>query len=130
MTRHRLSPNPKPAGGADRPSRAHRNDRSFVTDGRICMATRYADELAARKPWLTAPECSGEAVRQIFGRWILDHTAAIRPKYIPLYFQLIAAVENRLGLHRRAAHDGEPVLPVMAAAARLPATGNVPATSA
>lgn len=77
------------------------SDRSFVTDGRIQIATHYADDLAVRKPWFTASECAGEAVRKIFGRWILDHAAAIRPEFLPLYFQLVNAVEGRLGLHRR-----------------------------
>ena len=92
------------------------SDRSFVTDGRIQVATRYADELAARKPWFTASECAGEAVRKIFGRWILDHTASIRPDYLPLYFQLINAVESRLGLHRRADHVIRPMRPAVGAA--------------
>lgn len=91
-------------------------DRSFVTDGRIQLATHYADELAARKPWFTASECAGEAVRKIFGRWILDHAAYIRPGYMPLYFQLINAVEGRLGLHRRADHVTSPMRPAVGAA--------------
>ena len=92
------------------------SDRSFVTDGRLQLATRYADELAARKPWFTASECAGEAVRKIFGRWILDHAASIRPGYMPLYFQLINAVESRLGLHRRADYVTSPMRPAVAAA--------------
>lgn len=91
-------------------------DRSFVTDGRIQLATRYADELAARKPWFTASECAGEAVRKIFGRWLLDHAATIRPDYMPLYFQLINAVEKRLGLHRRADYVRSPMHPAVGAA--------------
>jgi len=90
-------------------------DRSFVTDGRLQLATRYADEIAARKPWFTASECAGEAVRKTFGRWILDHTAAIRPGLMPLYFQLINAVENRLGLHRRADFVVSPMRPAVGA---------------
>jgi len=89
--------------------------RSFVTDGRIQMAARYADALAARKPWFTASECAGEAVRKVFGRWIQDHTAAIRPDCLPLYFQLVNAVEGRLGLHRRADHVTRPMRPAMGA---------------
>jgi hypothetical protein len=94
--------------------------RSFVTDGRIQMAVRFADELAARKPWFSASECAGEAVRSVFGRWVQDHTAAIRPDCLPLYFQLINSVESRLGLHRRADHVTRPMIP--AAAALPPAT--------
>ena len=89
--------------------------RSFVTDGRIHMATRYADALATQKPWFTASECAGEAVRMIFGRWIQDHTAAIRPDYLPLYFQLVNVVESRLGLHRRADHILGPMRPAVGA---------------
>ena len=90
--------------------------RSFVTDGRIQVATRYADELAARKPWFTASECAGEAVRTVFGRWIQDHAASIRPEYLPLYFQLINTVEARLGLHRRADYVVRPMNPAIGAA--------------
>jgi len=89
--------------------------RSFVTDGRIQMATRYADAIAARNPWFTASECAGEAVRKVFGRWMQDHTAAIRPDCLPLYFQLINAVESRLGLHRRADHVTSPMRPALGA---------------
>jgi len=92
------------------------SDRSFVTDGRIQMATRYADALAAQKPWFTASECAGEAIRKVFGRWIQDHTAAIRPDYLPLYFQLVNTVESRLGLHRRADHIVSPMRPAVGAA--------------
>ena len=98
-------------------------DRSFVTDGRLQLATRYADDVAARKPWFTASECAGEAVRKIFGRWILDHTAAIRPCLMPLYFQLINTVEKRLGLHRRADFVVSPMRPSVGAALP-PGSGN------
>lgn len=91
-------------------------DRSFVTDGRLQLATRYADDVAARKPWFTASECAGEAVRKIFGRWLLDHTAAIRPGLMPLYFQLINTVEKRLGLHRKADFFVSPMRPSVGAA--------------
>jgi len=90
--------------------------QSFVTDGRIQMATRYADALAARKPWFTASECAGEAIRKVFGRWIQEHTAAIRPEYLPLYFQLVNTVESRLGLHRRADPIVSPMRPAVGAA--------------
>jgi len=89
--------------------------QSFVTDGRIQMATRYADALAAQKPWFSASECAGEAVRKIFGRWIQDHTAAIRPNYLPLYFQLVNTVESRLGLHRRSDRIVSPMRPAIGA---------------
>lgn len=87
------------------------SDRSFVTDRRIELATRYAHDIAAAKPWYTGAECAAEAVRKIFGRWILDHTASIRTEYLPLYFQLINAVENRLGLHRRTTTAPQPMHP-------------------
>ena len=89
------------------------SNRSFVTDGRIQIATHYADDLAVRKPWFTASECAGEAVRKIFGRWIQDHTATIRPEYLPLYFQLVNAVEGRLGLHRRLGWPSVPASPAI-----------------
>jgi len=92
-------------------------DRSFVTDGRIQLATRYADNLAATKPWFSASECAGEAVRKIFGRWLMDHGASIRPDYLPLYFQLINAVESRLGVHRRTDYVPHPIRPAAAAPA-------------
>jgi hypothetical protein len=79
------------------------------------MATHYADALATRKPWFTASECAGEAVRKIFGRWIEDHTAAIRPDYLPLYFQLVNTVESKLGLHRKAEHVISPMRPAVGA---------------
>lgn len=103
------------------------SERSFVTEGRIQLATRYADDLAARKPWFTASECAGEAVRKIFGRWILDHTASIRSDYMPLYFQLINSVESRLGLHRRADHVTSPMRPAIGASPP-PAFGESPDT--
>ena len=90
-------------------------DRSFVTDGRIRQATRYADNLATTKPWFSASECAGEAVRKIFGRWLMDHGAAIRPDYLPLYFQLINTVESRLGVHRRTDYVPHPIRPAAAA---------------
>lgn len=131
MTRHNISPLPQLADSSDCPREISEVNRSFVTAGRITMATRYADEIAARKSWLTASECAGEAVRQIFGKWILDHTAAIRPQFIPLYFRLIATVENRLGLHRRAEHDGEPMHPALAAALpKIRAEARITANSA
>jgi hypothetical protein len=95
------------------------SDRSFVTDGRIQMAVRHAESLADRKPWFTASECAGEAVRAVFGRWMLDHTASIRPDRLPLYFQLVNSVENRLGLHRRADHVTSPMQPAAGASPPL-----------
>jgi len=89
--------------------------QSFVTDGRIQMATRNADALAAQKPWFSASECAGEAVRKIFGRWMQDHTAAVRPNYLPLYFQLVNTVESRLGLHRRSDRIVSPMRPAIGA---------------
>ncbi len=88
----------------------------FVTQRRIEMAKNYADELAREKPDYTASQCAEKAVRKIFGRWLLDHTAAVRPELIPQYFQLINAVETRLGVHRRLRHRARPVSPAVRAA--------------
>ena len=54
-------------------------DQSFVTDGRIELARNYADALAQKHPSYSGSECAEKAVRKIFGRWLLDHTAAVRP---------------------------------------------------
>ena len=86
---------------------------SFVTDGRIVLARNYADEMAAKEPWATAYACAEKAVRTVFGRWLLDPTAAVRPEFIPLYFQLINRVESRLGVHRRPIRDTSPSAPAI-----------------
>ncbi|MPY76644.1 MAG: hypothetical protein GEU87_20600 [Alphaproteobacteria bacterium] len=91
-------------------------DQSFVTNGRIQMATNHASDLARDNPGYSGPECAEKAVRTVFGRWLLDHTAAVRPEYLPLYFQLAAAVGTRLGLHRRLHHRPRPVPPALRAA--------------
>jgi hypothetical protein len=100
-------------------------NQSFVTDGRIALARNYADALAAKHPGYGAAECAEKAVRKIFGRWILDHTAAVRAEYLPLYFQLTNAVESRLGVHRRPRYRARPVSPALRAA--LPWTAAVDA---
>jgi hypothetical protein len=89
---------------------------SFVTEGRLVLARNYADELARRNPSYSASECADKAVRAVFGRWLLDHTASIRPEHLPLFFQLTNAVETRLGLHRRLRHRARPISPVLRAA--------------
>lgn len=102
---------------------------SFVTDGRIVLARNYADEMAAKEPWATAYSCAERAVRTVFGRWLLDPTAAVRPDLIPLYFQLINRVESRLGVHRRANRDTSPSTPAIMLAHAAP-TDDVHATGA
>ena len=89
---------------------------SFVTDGRITLAKNYADELARQNRAYSTSECADKAVRTIFGRWILDHTASIRPEHLPLFFQLTNAVETQLGLHRRLRHRSRPISPALRAA--------------
>lgn len=97
----------------------------FVTEGRIEMARRHADDLAARNPDETAQDCAERAVRTVFGRWLLDPTAAIRPGCLPLYFRLVNRVEAAMGLHRRPRRAWMPDLPgamAMPAAAEMEAT--------
>jgi len=98
-------------------------DQSFVTDGRIELARNYADALAQKHPSYSGSECAEKAVRKIFGRWLLDHTAAVRPEYLPLFFQLSNTVENRLGLHRRPSWRARPVPPALRAPLPWIATG-------
>ncbi len=86
---------------------------SFVTDGRIVLARNYASELAAKEPWATAHSCAEKAVRTVFGKWLLDPTAAVRAEFLPLYFQLINRVESRLGVHRRPSRDASPRAPAI-----------------
>ena len=86
---------------------------SFVTDGRIVLARNHASELAANEPWATAHRCAEKAVRTVFGRWLLDSTAAVRPEYIPVYFQLVNRVESQLGLHRRPTRKSSPRAPAL-----------------
>lgn len=72
----------------------------FVTEGRIRLAANHASELAAKRPWASAHDCAERAVRTVFGRWLLDPTAAVRPDAMPLFLQLVNRVEGRLGVHR------------------------------
>jgi len=101
---------PKPAG------------KDFVTPGRIALARNLANEVAARDVRLSAPAAAEKAVRRVFGRWLLDATAAVRPEHLPLYYQLIAKVEAQMGLHRAPAHPAHPTAPWSKAAAALPAS--------
>lgn len=75
-------------------------DSGFVTPGRITLATNFARELAEKEPWSSATDCAEKAVRRIFGRWLQDPTAAIHPRHLPLYFQLVGKVESQMGVHR------------------------------
>lgn len=75
--------------------------QAFVTDARIDFAVRQAAEIAARDHDASAFDCAEAAVRQVFGRWLLDHTASVPPAQLPLFLRLVDEVEQRLGLHRR-----------------------------
>ena len=74
---------------------------SFITDGRVRMAVQLAGEIAAKDPDASAYHCAEKAVRTVFGRWLLDHTAAVRADLLPHYIRLVDRVEQSLGLHRR-----------------------------
>lgn len=78
-----------------------RFSQPFVTDARIAFAVRRAGEIADRRRRDSAFDCAAAAVRQVFGRWLLDHTASVPPARMPLYLRLVDEVEQRLGLHRR-----------------------------
>jgi hypothetical protein len=91
--------------------------QSFITPSRIGFAVRRAAELAARDLDLTAFDCAEAAVRTVFGRWLLDHTASVRPLHLPLYLRLVDEVESRLGLHRRRRSGRRPMDPALAATA-------------
>ena len=92
----------------------HRYSQPFVTDARIEFAVRHAAELAARHRDYSAFDCAEAAVRQVFGRWLLDHTAGVAPASMPLYLRLVDEVEQRLGLHRRRRGGGSPLDPALA----------------
>jgi hypothetical protein len=81
--------------------KARRFSQTFITDARIAFAVRQAGEIAARDHDASAFDCAEAAVRQVFGRWLLDHTASVVPAQLPLFLRLVDAVEQRLGLHRR-----------------------------
>ena len=76
-------------------------DKSFVTEGRLVLARNLAAEFAEKEPWASPGSCADKAVRRVFGRWLEEPSAAIRPRLLPLYFQLVSRVERDLGLHRR-----------------------------
>ena len=66
----------------------------------LAAAINHAQKLAEQKPWLSGPRCAERAVRDVFGQWLLDWSASIRPDFLPLFFQLISKVENQIGIHR------------------------------
>ena len=78
-----------------------RFSQPFITDARIDFAVRQASEIADRHRDYSAFDCAESAVRQVFGRWLMDHTASVPPARMPLYLRLVDEVEQRLGLHRR-----------------------------
>ena len=47
------------------------------------------------------------------GRWLLDHTAAIRPELLPHFVRLVDKVEQNLGLHRRRRSQVLPTEPAL-----------------
>ena len=88
--------------------------QSFITEARIEFAVRQAGEIATKHRDYSAFDCAEAAVRQVFGRWLLDRTAAVLPGLMPLYLRLVDEVEQRLGLHRRRRFDTHPVRPALA----------------
>lgn len=99
----------------NRDSKARRHfSQSFVTDARIAFAVRQAAEVAARDRDASAFDCAEAAVRQVFGRWLLDHTATVPPARMPLFLRLVDEVEQRLGLHRRRRYRPAPMHPAVA----------------
>jgi hypothetical protein len=92
---------------------AARFSQSFVTDARIAFAVRRAGEIADRRRYDSAFDCAAAAVRQVFGRWLLDHTAGVPPAKMPLYLRLVDEVEQRMGLHRRRRAVTPPADPAM-----------------
>lgn len=92
----------------------------FITDGRVYMAVQLAGEIAAKDPDASAYDCAEEAVRTVFGRWLLDHTAAVRSDLLPHYVRLVDRVEQSLGLHRRRRSQ---VLPTEPALGQIPVSG-------
>lgn len=91
-----------------------RYSQPFVTDARIDFAVRHAAEIAANHRDYSAFDCAEAAVRKVFGRWLLDHTAGVAPAAMPLYLRLVDEVEQRLGLHRRRRGAGAPLDPALA----------------
>jgi len=76
------------------------SDTGFVTAGRIALARNLAAEYAEKDLRSSAAALAEKAVRRVFGRWLEDPTAAIRPQYLPLYWQLVGRVQSELGVHR------------------------------
>ena len=91
-----------------------RFSQDFVTDVRIDFAVRRAAEIAARHRDYSAFDCAETAVRQVFGRWLMDHTASVPPARMPLFLRLVDEVEQRLGLHRRRRGRPLPMNPALA----------------
>lgn len=96
-----------------RPGRT-RFSQPFITDARIGFAVQRAGEFAARNRDWSAFDCADAAVRQVFGRWLLDHTATVPPAQMPLFLRLVDEVESRLGLHRRRRGRPLPMDPALA----------------
>jgi len=96
------------------PNGSRRFSQAFVTDARIDFAVRQAAEVAARERDASAFDCAEAAVRQVFGRWLLDHTATVPPARMPLFLRLVDEVEQRLGLHRRRRFRPAPMHPALA----------------
>lgn len=94
--------------------KARQFSQPFVTDARIDFAVRRAAEFAERDRDASAFDCAEAAVRQVFGRWLLDHTATVPPAQMPLFLRLVDEVEQRLGLHRRRRSRPVPMDPAMA----------------
>jgi hypothetical protein len=94
--------------------KARQFSQTFITDARIAFAVRQAGEIAARDHDASAFDCAEAAVRQVFGRWLLDHTAAVPPARLPLFLRLVDEVEQRLGLHRRRRSRPLPMDPALA----------------
>ena len=88
--------------------------QDFVTEVRIDFAVRRAADFAARNHDWSGFDCADAAVRQVFGRWLLDHTATVPPARMPLFLRLVDAVESRLGLHRRRRSRPLPMDPALA----------------
>ena len=89
----------------------------YITEARIDFAVQRAADFAARHRDWSAFDCADAAVRQVFGRWLLDHTATVPPARMPLFLRLVDAVESRLGLHRRRRGRPVPMDPALAALA-------------
>lgn len=92
---------------------SQRLSNNFITDGRVHMAVQLADEIAAKDPDASAYDCAEKAVRTVFGRWLLDHTAAVRWELLPHYVRLVDRVEQSLGLHRRRKSQVLPTEPAL-----------------